>query len=50
MSEDKGFIGFSPKTIQFFKDLSHNSNKAWFEENRYTFETYILLIMYKENN
>jgi uncharacterized protein (DUF2461 family) len=42
MSGSKEFLGFFPETIQFFRDLSNNNNKTWFEENRHTFETYIM--------
>lgn len=29
-----GFSGFSPETVQFYKDLAENNSKAWFETNK----------------
>lgn len=32
------FNGFTPATIQFFKDLQHNNYKEWFEEHRSVYD------------
>lgn len=32
------FTGFTPATIQFFKDLKDNNYKEWFEEHRSVYE------------
>lgn len=36
------FNGFSKETIQFFKDLKQNNDKAWFDKNRDTLETFVM--------
>lgn len=30
----KEFKGFTPQTIQFFRDIAENNNKEWFDENK----------------
>jgi uncharacterized protein (TIGR02453 family) len=37
------FDGFSKKGIEFLKELEQNNTKTWFENNRTTWEKYILL-------
>jgi len=37
------FDGFSKEGIRFLKKLEHNNTKAWFENNRTTWEKHILL-------
>ncbi len=36
------FTGFTPATIQFFKDLKENNNKPWFDEHKHIYESEIL--------
>ncbi len=36
------FSGFTPATIQFFKDLKENNNKPWFDEHKPVYEKEIL--------
>ena len=33
------FTGFSPATMQFFKDLSENNNKPWFDEHKAVYQS-----------
>lgn len=40
-SETK-FVGFSPKTFQFFRELEENNYKPWFDEHKSIYETEIL--------
>lgn len=35
---DTSFKGFTPETIQFFRDIEANNNKEWFDENKPVFE------------
>ncbi len=36
------FSGFTPATIQFFKDLAENNNKPWFDENKTVYQSVLL--------
>ena len=36
------FQGFTAETLQFFRDLSENNNKAWFEDHRSSYEEHVL--------
>ncbi len=36
------FNGFTPDTFQFFKDLSENNCKPWFDEHKYIYELELL--------
>ncbi len=36
------FTGFSPATIQFFKDLEENNYKPWFDANKHIYEDELL--------
>ena len=36
------FAGFSPATIQFFRDLSENNNKPWFDEHKTVYQSVLL--------
>ena len=36
------FTGFTPATIQFFKDLSENNNKPWFDEHKTVYQSVLL--------
>ncbi len=38
MTKLTAFTGFTPATIQFFKDLKDNNYKEWFEEHRSVYE------------
>lgn len=42
MKKADQFTGFSPATIQFFKDLRENNNKPWFDENKHIYESVLL--------
>ncbi|MDU1905939.1 MAG: DUF2461 domain-containing protein [Dysgonomonas sp.] len=42
MTKLNGFKGFTPATIQFFKDLKENNYKEWFEEHRDIYEKELL--------
>lgn len=33
-----GFNGFTPQTVQFFRDLAENNYKEWFEEHKHIYE------------
>lgn len=41
MKTDK-FTGFSPATIQFFRDLADNNYKPWFDANKQVYEEVLL--------
>jgi len=36
------FTGFTPATAQFFKDLTENNNKIWFDEHKSIYESEVL--------
>lgn len=36
------FSGFSRKTVAFFKDLTANNNKAWFDEHRAVYDEQVM--------
>ncbi len=42
MSEDAEFTGFTRETVRFYAELRENNNRAWFEENRATYESRVL--------
>ena len=42
MSGTESFNGFYTETIDFFKDLSNNNNKTWFDENRGTYDEFVV--------
>ncbi|GAB6011343.1 DUF2461 domain-containing protein [Viscerimonas tarda] len=42
MTKIDAFKGFTPATIQFFKDLEANNYKEWFEEHRGVYEKELL--------
>jgi len=42
MENKDTFTGFTPKTIQFLKDLEENNYKEWFEANRSVYEKELL--------
>ncbi len=35
------FSGFTVESFSFFQDLSHNNNKAWFDQNRARYEEHV---------
>jgi len=41
-TEEKGFRGFSPKTLKFLRGLKANNNKTWFQAHRADYEEYVL--------
>jgi len=42
MAESSVFSGFSKGTVRFFNGLRRNNNKAWFEQNRETYDRHIM--------
>ncbi len=36
------FKGFKPETIKFLQDLEQNNNKVWFEQNKESYEKFVL--------
>ncbi len=38
--QSSGFTGFSPETRKFYKELSKNNNKDWFQANKHRYEEY----------
>ncbi len=42
MTSSSAFSGFSVDAVRFFVDLAANNDKAWFEQNRATFEERVL--------
>lgn len=36
------FMGFSKKTIKFYRDLEKNNKKEWFDANRSTFDQHVI--------
>ncbi len=42
MGQNKNFSGFPKECIKFFKDLSKNNNKAWFDEHKPEYEKFVL--------
>jgi len=43
MSDTNSFNGFPKEGLQFLRDIEVNNNKAWFEENRGTFDSYLMV-------
>jgi len=42
MADKAVFSGFTKETVRFFKSLRKNNNKAWFDENRETYDRHVL--------
>jgi uncharacterized protein (TIGR02453 family) len=42
MSDFNGFSGFSKGTLNFFKELSKNNTRTWFEEHKNVYEEQVL--------
>jgi uncharacterized protein (TIGR02453 family) len=42
MSDTQPFNGFPDEGLQFLRDIEVNNNKAWFEDNRTTFDAYLM--------
>ena len=42
MSNSNSFNGFPKEGLQFLRNIEVNNNKAWFEENRGTFDTHLM--------
>ncbi|NDV60370.1 DUF2461 domain-containing protein [Bacteroides sp. 519] len=40
--KNQTFKGFTPKTFQFFKDLSENNNKEWFDAHKHIYESELI--------
>jgi len=36
------FLGFSPDSFAFFRELADNNNKAWFEQNRARYDQHVV--------
>jgi len=43
MTSSFPFSGFSKQTLNFFRDLSQNNNKMWFEQNKERYEQQVLV-------
>ncbi|MBF0476242.1 MAG: DUF2461 domain-containing protein [Deltaproteobacteria bacterium] len=43
MTEWLDFNGFPPECPQFYRDLSNNNNKAWFDQHKSDYERYCLI-------
>lgn len=43
MAPTDGFIGFSEKTVKFFRDLATHNNREWFSAQRGNYEEHVLL-------
>jgi len=42
MSGENAFSGFTKKTVQFFRELAKNNDKAWFEAHRDVYEAEVM--------
>ena len=42
MGPDTVFNGFSKQTVKFFRDLEKNNSKKWFDQNRDTYDEYVM--------
>ena len=39
---ENAFLGFSPDSFQFFRELAQSNNKVWFEQNRARYDQYVV--------
>jgi uncharacterized protein (TIGR02453 family) len=42
MADTPAFSGFTKETVRFYAALRKNNNRAWFEENRATYEDHVM--------